>query len=156
MELWLCKRNEFGLLKDDRKISFFRVNNPHQPIETLEYMSGKTKTTARAFIDDLVTKHGMLKAGISNNPLPPSKNECVYVQDYDEIHSVRLLGMAAGHKMLTFLAKVNDENCYVQFFVRNHRNRYSVRCRARTRFLLEYATDEREAGNYLGFLIFEH
>lgn len=156
MELWLCKRNEFGLLKDDRKVSFFRVNNPHQPIETLEYMSGNSKTTARAFIDDLVTKHRMLKAHVSEQPLPPSKNECVYVTDFDAMHTVRLLGMVSGHKILTFLSKVNEENGYVQFFVRNHKGRYSVRCRARTRFLLEYATDEREAGNYLGFLIFEH
>lgn len=155
MELWLCKRNEFGLLKDGRMISFFRVNNPHQPIETLEYMSGKAKTTARAFIDDLVTKHGMLKAMVSNCALPPSKNECVYVHDFGEIHSVRLLSMVSGHKLLTFLAKVDEENAYVQFFVRNHRNRLTVRCRARTN-IHQFATAERDAGNYLGFLIFEH
>ncbi len=156
MELWLCKRNEFGLLKDERKVSFFRVGNPHQPIETLEYTKGNARTTARAFIDDLVTKHRMLKAHVSGQPLPQAKTDCVHVTDFDEIHSVRLLGMVSGHKILTFIAKVNEENCYVQFFVRSHRNRLTVRCRARTGFLLEYATEENNAGSYLGFLIFEH
>jgi len=155
MELWLCKRNEFGLMRDEKKISFFRVNNPHQPVETFDPTLSNSKTTACTFIDDLVAKHDMLKAHISDNPLPPSKNECVYVRDFDTLHSVRLLGLVSGRTFLTFLAKVNEENCYVQFFVRKHKHRLSVRCRARTNINVEY-TDALEAGNYLGFLIFEH
>lgn len=156
MELWLCKRNEFGLLKDERKISFFRVNNPHQPIETLEYMGGKTRTTARAFIDDLVTKHGMLKAKIDGAELPDLKG-FFEVIDFNHVHGIRLLALSSGYKYLTFLAYTNlqptgeEKPAFVQFFVQKHRGRNFVRCRAREAF-----QPLTLINSVPGFLIFEH
>ena len=152
MELWLCPRNKFGLLRTREETTIFEIGEPYKPIAKLVEDG---KFTIQDRIEAFVTKHKAVKALISGHEIPDSKEKILNVIDFGDIHQVRVATppVSGFKKYLTFLAFVGNECAYLQFYVDR---KGKARCMARTSVL-----NKDKWGVYVGsakpaFLIFDH
>lgn len=150
MELWLCPRNKFALLRTEEETKFFEVTEPYA---TATVLVADEKFTLQERIDAFVQKHKAVKALISGHEIPDSKKKILNVIDFGAIHQVRVLTPVSGHKKyLTFLAFVGNECAYLQFYVDR---KGKARCMARQSLQMMDKWNVR-TGCAPAFLIFDH
>jgi hypothetical protein len=151
MELWLCPRNKYALLRTKEETTIFEIAEPFNPIAKLV---SDEKFTLQERIDAFVKKHGAVKALISGHEIPDDKKKILNVIDFGAIHQVRVLTPVSGHKKyLTFLAFVGQECAYLQFYVDRKRN---ARCMARNSIQAQDKWGVRVGSSLPAFLIFDH
>lgn len=147
MELWLSRDGKHGLRRLGNSTTLFEVKDPFAVLHA--HTLGEP---VECYMQRIVDRYKMLPALIDGQGLP-DPTQSVDILDFDTKYNVRLLSPARGFKRMTFLALINGQNAYVQFFVRKERNKYRVVCRARTNI---HKPEMAPVCNFLGFLIFEH
>lgn len=151
MELWLCPRNKFALLRTKEETTVFEITEPFTAVATLVH---DEKFTLQERIDAFVRKHKAVKALISGHEIPDDKKKILNVLDFEAIHQVRVLSPVSGHKKyLTFLAFVGKECAYLQFYVDR---KGKARCMARTSIQFKNKYGVRVGSAQPAFLIFDH